>query len=175
MKSEETPLRVELAKSILTATPSDIVAYKKFLGSLVPASQAPLHCVRCHESYVEYENNSRSCKILHDNWEYLGDDASEDYLCSDLESCDSEGEPQPLVRYLCCGQRMREDQADYNREMCIQEKHTTDPTKVDYFVDPDAGPKKKKKKVEYSLDYYSRYKNKNPLVVTCKEKKCSRE
>ncbi|KAG8680126.1 hypothetical protein FRC08_016516, partial [Ceratobasidium sp. 394] len=53
------------------------------------------------------------------------------------------------------------------------EKHTTDPTKVDYFIDPDAGPKKKKK-AEYSLDYYGRYKNKNPRVITCKEKKCSR-
>ncbi|KAG8742092.1 hypothetical protein FRC10_002028 [Ceratobasidium sp. 414] len=171
-KSEEPALRMALSRSLLSATPSDLVAYKKFLGSLVTAAQTPLHCVRCHASYVEHENNSGSCKIPHDEPEYIGDDVSDDYPLSDLESCDSRGDHQPLVRYPCCGQRMREDEADYNGEMCVEIWHTTDPKKVEYFIDPNAGPKKNKKKVNHSLDYYSRYKNKNPHVVTCKEKRC---
>ncbi|KAG9077356.1 hypothetical protein FRC06_008962 [Ceratobasidium sp. 370] len=172
-KSHEPALRLALSRSILSATPSDLVAYKKFLGSLVTAAQNPLHCVRCHASYVEHENNTRSCKIPHDEPEYIGDDVSDDYLNSDPESCDSRGDEQPLVRYPCCGRRMGEDDADYNREMCIGLMHTTDPTRVDYYIDPNStSEKKKKQKIEYYWRDYYKYTNTNPHVVTCKEKKC---
>ncbi|KAG8687068.1 hypothetical protein FRC08_012168 [Ceratobasidium sp. 394] len=128
-KSEETALRVAISKAILTATPSDLVVYNKLLGSLVTAStptstsQTPLHCVRCHTSYLQHENNSRACKIPHEEPECLGEDASDDYPVSDPGYDPRSG--RELMKYPCCGQRMLEDELDYGEEIRRKRKSTT--------------------------------------------------
>ncbi|KAG8731197.1 hypothetical protein FRC10_001973, partial [Ceratobasidium sp. 414] len=148
-------------------------AAKRLLGPLVASTQNPLHCVRCHASYVEQENKRGACKIPHEEPDYIGDDASDDYPVSEDDSEDSRGrEMYEMMRYPCCGERFREDRPGMAEEFCVHDKHTTDPRKVEYFIDPKAISKGKKKKVEYSLDHYTRWKNKNPNVIICKVKKC---
>ncbi|QRV85232.1 hypothetical protein RhiJN_13250 [Ceratobasidium sp. AG-Ba] len=182
-KSEEKTLKRTLVNSIIAAgnSPSDIAAYRKLLnvpttGAQVsqppPPPQTRLHCVRCHASYLQSENTSTACKVAHEEPDYLPDDASDDYPAPDDEGEDEYGD-NPMYKFPCCGLRLREQELDYGgEEWCVEESHTTDPTKVEYFVKPKGGAKKQKAKVNYRLDYYSRYKNKNHNVITCKEKKC---
>ncbi|KAG9079961.1 hypothetical protein FRC06_007248, partial [Ceratobasidium sp. 370] len=147
IKCEESALRRTLASSITTASPSDLQAVKRLLGPLVASTQNPLHCVRCHASYVEQENKLGACKILHEEPDCLGDDASDDYPVSEDDSEDSRGrEMYDMMRYPCCGERFREDRPDMAEEFCVYDKHTTDPKRVEYFIDPKAASKGKKKK-----------------------------
>ncbi|KAG9119447.1 hypothetical protein FRC07_005527, partial [Ceratobasidium sp. 392] len=115
-KTEAPALRRALAASVITATPTDLFAYKKLLGSLVTSSQNPLHC---------------------DDEEFMD-------------------ERSPMMKFPCCGERTREDEADYGNDMCVQERHTTDPIKVEYFIKPTAASKKKKKSTEKPKNYYDR-------------------
>ncbi|KAG8700742.1 hypothetical protein FRC09_005782 [Ceratobasidium sp. 395] len=167
LKTQETALRRALATSIMAATPSDLVAYQKLLGSLTTSNQTPLHCVRCHASYLAQENNTGACRIPHDEPEYLGGDASDDYPCSD----DGRENLESMMKYPCCGERFCEDDMDGGDGFCVEAPHTIDPKKVEYFIKPTAASKKKHNACPRP-GYYDRYKNKNSGVVTCKQKKC---
>ncbi|KAG9120695.1 hypothetical protein FRC07_003702 [Ceratobasidium sp. 392] len=146
----------------MAATPSDLAAYKKLLGLLATSNQTPLHCVRCHASYLEQENNTGVCRIPHDEPEYLGDDASDDYPYSNdgIEDLGS------MMKYPCCGERFRQDEMDGGDGFCVEGPQTTDPKKVEYFIKPTTASTKKRNDAGYRPDHYGWYKIKNSGVVT---------
>jgi hypothetical protein len=172
-KAGELELRQTLASSLATAASADVDALKRLLGPLVSATLNPLHCVRCHKSYVEQENTYRSCEIAHEEPDYLDDSGSSDYPCSEPDSEDSRGDSHEMMRYPCCGERIREDEADRRRAPCVSTKHTTDPRHVEYYVGEVVLPPKREGHLELNR-HWDKYRGQNPKVITCQQKGCPR-
>ncbi|KAG9076449.1 hypothetical protein FS749_011782, partial [Ceratobasidium sp. UAMH 11750] len=166
-KSDESYLRQVLASSVDTASPSDLQAIKRFLGPLVTWARNPRHCVRCHELYIEGENSPSSCQIPHEEGVYCGSNVSDNYPYDEAESVNSQNEYCERMRYPCCGKRWREGEDIEWGEICVQERHTTDPTMVHYFVSPS-----EEGSDDGSLDWDVQWQNRNPNVITCEEKGC---
>ncbi|KAG8759874.1 hypothetical protein FRC12_009676 [Ceratobasidium sp. 428] len=165
-KTEQPLLQRTLLASITSASQPDLDALKRIFGPLVASAQTPLHCVRCHKSYLENENNHRSCVIEHHDTEYVADCPTS----SDDDEYDSDndynwGHPRgQLMKFTCCGERVREK--DENKAgPCIQMKHTTDPKEVEYYVQPS-----ERKQTERQ---FKKWEATNPNVVTCEDEGCS--
>ncbi|KAH9015805.1 hypothetical protein EDB85DRAFT_2024062 [Lactarius pseudohatsudake] len=98
-----------------TAPPDTLTALASFFATLrLPTL---LHCVRCHTDYTEVENDSRSCRVPHDESsaeaEWVGYSGRND---SEYESL-----------YLCCGKTV--DGEFYDTPLagwCYEGMHTTD-------------------------------------------------
>ena len=58
-------LRDYLVTRIPGAPPNELDALSTFFVDLVPPPK--IHCVRCHQDYVEVENSDRSCHVPHDD------------------------------------------------------------------------------------------------------------
>ncbi|QRV99317.1 hypothetical protein RhiJN_27336 [Ceratobasidium sp. AG-Ba] len=78
-ETNHSAVRSSLLSSIPTASPSDLEVLKRLLEPLVASALNPLHCVRCHQPYVERENRDWSCTIPHLEADY-DMDASDDYF-----------------------------------------------------------------------------------------------
>ena len=61
-------LHAYLLDNIQAAPPDTLAAFASFFETLSPPPL--LHCVRCHEDYIDIENGDRSCHMLHDEWNY---------------------------------------------------------------------------------------------------------
>ncbi|KAG9123130.1 hypothetical protein FRC07_000198 [Ceratobasidium sp. 392] len=163
-KSDQSALRKALTAAVDSASPSELQLFKKFLGSLVTWARNPRHCVRCHESYIEGENNEQACQIQHDEEVYCGDNVSDDYPHLEAESVNIGNEYCERMRYPCCGERWREGNLKVEPSgICIQTRHTIDPTKVHYYQNEE---------VDEWADRDIRWRNKNSNVVTCEENRC---
>ncbi|QRV85226.1 hypothetical protein RhiJN_27333 [Ceratobasidium sp. AG-Ba] len=165
-KTESTVIQNTLLSSISTASPAHLDALKQLLGPLVTSALNPLHCVRCHKSYFENENNYTSCVIPHYDSEYAANfnSSSDDY---DEHSSDDYNWGHPdgeRMKFVCCGETFREKEGEEAQLPCIREKHTTDPKQVDYYVDPFAREQSDRK--------FRKYEALNPNVVTCEEEGC---
>ncbi|KAG8768274.1 hypothetical protein FRC12_005682 [Ceratobasidium sp. 428] len=169
-RSREQTLRRVLTSSITNASPEELRVARKLFGPLVSAAENPVHCVRCHESFIPHENNTGACKIPHLEPEWAGDGGYND--CDYPLSDDDEEltDMYDFMRYPCCGEQYREDHPDMVDEFCIRWSHTMDPNEVEYYVDPKTKGKGKKKPA-YAFQY-QRFTDKNPNVITCKQKKC---
>ncbi|KAG8746803.1 hypothetical protein FRC12_014219 [Ceratobasidium sp. 428] len=181
-KCVEPTLRQTLASSLAAASPSDIQVVKRLLDPLVTPFQNPLHCVRCHEPYIQHENKWDACKIPHldpvEVAEYrraYEDDYSEDGSMASEKGC--------LMMYPCCGEKFRSDKPHLIDGPCVECSHTTNPGDVRYYVDPDheiaekktKERKKEKKGKKKNRNFWlesSSWTDKNPNVVTCKERGC---
>ncbi|KAF5371175.1 hypothetical protein D9758_004276 [Tetrapyrgos nigripes] len=89
-----------------------------FFSSLTPPPR--LHCVRCHKSYYEVENDDRSCLVPHD------DDSAE------VEKVGSAYE----TLWGCCGKTVEGD-GDMGPPdgWCYEGKHTTDTKRARFRAD----------------------------------------
>ncbi|KAG8686937.1 hypothetical protein FRC08_012253 [Ceratobasidium sp. 394] len=176
-KTEQPILQQTLISSIARASPPDLDAFKRILGPLVTAALNPLHCVRCHKSYVEQENNYRSCEIPHDEPEDVDSEpSSDDY---DYEDDDDDyygygNRKGGMMKFPCCGERFREADEDKRmQEPCVSKKHTTNPKEVEYYVGPvEFPPKPKNGPIDFGRRY-KRYEGQNPHVITCQEAGCA--
>ncbi|KAG8742082.1 hypothetical protein FRC10_002018 [Ceratobasidium sp. 414] len=170
-------LQQTLLSSVTRASPSDLDVLKRMLGPLVTAALNPLHCVRCHKSYVEQENNYRSCEIPHVEPEDVDSEpSSDDY---DYES-DEDGyygdsdRKGGMMKFPCCGERFREaDEDKQMKEPCVSKKHTTNPKEVEYYVGPvGLPPEQKNGPIDFGRRY-KRYEGQNTNVITCQEAGCA--
>ncbi|KAG9122819.1 hypothetical protein FRC07_000636 [Ceratobasidium sp. 392] len=163
-KSDHSALRKALTASVDSASPSELQAFKKFLGPLVAWARNPRHCVRCHKSYIEGENNEQACQIRHDKDVYCGENVSDDYPYSETETVNSDNEYCERMRYPCCGERWRPNNLKTEpSQICLQARHTADPTKVHYYWN---------EAVDRWADREIRYSNKNSNVIPCEENGC---
>ncbi|KAG8716822.1 hypothetical protein FRC09_015153 [Ceratobasidium sp. 395] len=163
LKTEEKALRQGLAKLIMEASPTRLSAYKELLGPFATSVRTPLHCVRCHASYIELENNTKACGVPHKK--PVRFDIGVDDLSSDGEDARNADLNQMMV-VRCCGIRFHDDmllEPDFKEWKCIQGRHTTNPEEVKYFIKPS----KKGKQRDYNIRSGD-----HPNIVTCKEKKC---
>jgi hypothetical protein len=108
-------------KTLLSALPKtsagEVDMLSTILSPLASAATTKLHCVRCHKSYFEHDNNTKACRITHDGraegvW---NDDYDED----------------AMVEERCCGLVYAED--DVPSKWCIVREHTTKVEEVNYY------------------------------------------
>lgn len=132
-----------ITESLGMASPEDLRALRTILAPLFKASSTPLHCVRCHKTYVESGNHKKACVI----------ECEEDPEYTQEYHNGEEG----YYKTSCCGRKFYEgDEPDF----CFKTSHTTDPKAVSYCEG-------EKEDEEEGLDLRGR---KN--VVTCRVNDC---
>ncbi|KAG9080329.1 hypothetical protein FRC06_006774, partial [Ceratobasidium sp. 370] len=150
-----------------TTPPETIQTLITVFRPLLEADSRPKHCVRCHESYLESANTSKSCVIkcqapketeypdeTSDRpWEYhmwqfpcCGRMADNDEICEDEVGDDSDDWDDP------------EDSDDSSRQpavvdfgVCFTAKHTTNTMSVKYYIGRNER-KQQEKGIDYSGD-----------------------
>ncbi|KAF8601682.1 hypothetical protein BDV93DRAFT_545750 [Ceratobasidium sp. AG-I] len=105
-----------LSNSFKDAAPEHLQALRALLVPLSLSASNPLHCVRCHETYVQSGNNKNACVIMCDD----DGDFERDYHNG------SEG----YYTTSCCGRTFDED--DVEAGTCLSTSHTTNPHEVSY-------------------------------------------
>ncbi|KAF8600400.1 hypothetical protein BDV93DRAFT_510868 [Ceratobasidium sp. AG-I] len=139
-----------LNESLDTATPEEIQILKHLLEPLVTAATSPLHCVRCHQTYLESKNHDKACVIEHEELEY-----------------DHKGYKGAMIyKATCCSQ-------EYEYELstpfppCYVAAHTIDPLEVRYYEEADDSEDENEEADDDDGDYP---RNKN--VRTCAQMQC---
>lgn len=116
----------------------------EILGPLFKVASTPLHCVRCHKTYIESGNHDDACVIrCHGEGEYIRQyhDLTYGYFKSP-----------------CCGKIFTETN---HRDICLTDWHTTDPTEVEYCEGTEEDE-------EEGLDVEG-----SRMIVTCRLQGCN--
>ncbi|KAG6919780.1 hypothetical protein DXG01_001619 [Tephrocybe rancida] len=105
--------------------PETLLNLSTFFSQLQPPPQ--LHCVRCHKSYFDIENNDRSCLVAHD------DESAE------VERVSSKAKGKGTLYetlWGCCGKTVEGD-GDMGPPdgWCYEGKHTTDNKRARFRAD----------------------------------------
>ncbi|QRV85301.1 hypothetical protein RhiJN_13319 [Ceratobasidium sp. AG-Ba] len=95
------------------ASMEEIDALKSLLEVPLESHQPELHCVRCHEEYLESENGPAECQIPHSDLEGVAQDEDGDELRAGFE---------------CCGKEFSK-----RDNICFFGKHTTNEDEVVYY------------------------------------------
>ncbi|KZS91286.1 hypothetical protein SISNIDRAFT_456898 [Sistotremastrum niveocremeum HHB9708] len=118
-------LHTFLTSRLHSLTPSELLTLSHILAELEPPPK--LHCVRCHKTYVEVENDDRSCLVPHD------DDSTEVERAGTRTSKRSSNARTgtTVSRYEtywgCCGQTVEgEGEQGPPSGWCYEGRHTTD-------------------------------------------------
>jgi hypothetical protein len=116
-------LQIALLKALPGMTAAQFKTLSEILSPLAAATSVPKHCVRCHESFYENENNPKACAIRHNDDADGGerDDYDVDVVYLTLTCCDmefelDEGEPEGF---------------------CYETTHTANPDEVEYYDEFD--------------------------------------
>jgi hypothetical protein len=94
-------------------SPTTVGSLTSFFSTLVPPPR--LHCVRCHKSYFEVENDDRSCLVAHD------DDSAQVERLGWTTSGRANAQYETL--WGCCGKTVEGD-GDTPDGWCYEGKHT---------------------------------------------------
>ncbi|KAF8598069.1 hypothetical protein BDV93DRAFT_526962 [Ceratobasidium sp. AG-I] len=113
-QGDESTIMAVLAASLDTASAEELRVLGGLLGDALNSFEPKLHCVRCHESYLESENNRAACKILY----------------SDPEGVAQDRYDELWQGFDCCGEDF-----DENNEFCTVDRHTVREEVVAYYGD----------------------------------------
>jgi hypothetical protein len=86
-------LHAYLLDNISAAPPDTLAALASFFAALTPPPL--LHCVRCHEDYIDVENGDHSCCVPHD----------EESI--DVDWVGGHGDSEYETLYFCCSKRVQ--------------------------------------------------------------------
>ncbi|KAG8717487.1 hypothetical protein FRC08_007342 [Ceratobasidium sp. 394] len=103
-----------LADHLDYASSQEIKSLKSLLSKELACLEPELHCVRCHETYLESRNGPEECQIPH----------------SDTEGVAQDEEDELWGGFACCGEDF--DEKDV---ICVFARHTTDKGMVIYYGD----------------------------------------
>ncbi|KAG9118845.1 hypothetical protein FRC07_006439 [Ceratobasidium sp. 392] len=116
-----------LAASLNEASTKTVQLVKELLTPiLLDGSEDSRHCVRCHKDYTEKDNHGAACIIR---------------CCGKTHSfvLKTMSPAQPYVMMECCGEVFKSvSNWKYSNLICIEDRHTDDPSEVVYF-DPGRG------------------------------------
>lgn len=153
-----------ITDSFMTITREHAKSLKEVLGPLIYEVNNPLHCVRCHDRFLEMKNHDEACVIFCDD------------QCEPCDDWRSEGLRGWMK--LCCGVRYAEGKRSYPSDICYTARHTTNPKEVSYF-------KKTYEEDDYGYAYQFEapeepndeeglsFDGCNELVNTCREHGCN--
>lgn len=120
-QGDESTLMAVLAASLDTASTEELRVLKGLLNDALNSFELELHCVRCHESYVESENHNRACRIPHSDQEGVAQDRYDELWQG----------------FDCCGVDF-----DANNTFCVVDRHTVEEAGIVYYgeegVDEDS-------------------------------------
>ena len=140
-----------LNKSLDTVTPEEIQTLRHLLEPLVTAETSPLHCVRCHETYLESRNHKKACVVAHEELEY-----------------DHKGYKGVMIYKAPCCSSEYEYRLSRPFPPCYVASHTTNPSEVRYYVGSDNSEDEDERDDNEDDEPYPRNKN----VRTCAKKQC---
>ncbi|KAF8598238.1 hypothetical protein BDV93DRAFT_526860 [Ceratobasidium sp. AG-I] len=106
-----------ISDSLTTTTPENLRALKDILGTLF---EAPQHCVRCHVSYTQSENNYTACEVM-------CDDEGEWHDAEDEELGFEDG----YYVARCCHRTYGQWESPHN--VCFTSRHTSNPQGIRYY------------------------------------------
>lgn len=107
-----------ISGSFKTAAPEHLHGLKVILGPLFESASTLLHCVRCHQTYVQSGNSEDACVVNHN------EDSDPEYIRGEYDGEDGYYETS------CCEKKYTE--GDSPDEPCYTDWHTTDPKEVEY-------------------------------------------
>ena len=108
-----------LLDKIPAAPPDTFASIASFFATLSPPPL--LHCVRCHEDYVDIENGDRSCRVPHNESSY-----EIEWVGYSRGYSDSEYDTQ----YDCCGKTVEGEGDDGPPDSwCYEGMHTVSQVK----------------------------------------------
>lgn len=137
-----------------TVTPEDIQALKRIVEPLITAATSPLHCVRCHKTYLESKNHKKACVIEHEEPEY-----------------DHKGWKGVMIyKAPCCFEEYEYDLFT-SFPPCYVAAYTTNPLDVRYYEGNDDSDEEAEREDEDDDEPYPRNKN----VRTCDYKQCGKK
>jgi hypothetical protein len=112
-------LHAYLLDNIPAAPPDTLTALASFFETLSPPPL--LHCVRCHEDYMDIENGDHSCRMPHDE-----ESMEIEYVGYHHGHSDSEYD----TTYCCC-EKVVEGEGDDGPPSgwCFEGKHTVSPSR----------------------------------------------
>ncbi|KAG9121001.1 hypothetical protein FRC07_003230 [Ceratobasidium sp. 392] len=113
-QSDDTCFVETLADSLEYASAEQLESLKSLLHGVLAGFEPKLHCVRCHESYLESENGRDACQIPH----------------SDAEGVAQDKWDELWAGFECCGKDFDEENL-----ICIYDRHATDESDVIYYGD----------------------------------------
>ncbi|KAG8765981.1 hypothetical protein FRC12_007157 [Ceratobasidium sp. 428] len=113
-QSDESIMVETLVDRLDDASAGELEALKSLFEPELSNFEPKLHCVRCHESYLESENGWNECQIPH----------------SDAEGCAQDSEDELWAGFDCCGRDF-----DEQDDICVSSRHTTNEKEVVYYED----------------------------------------
>ncbi|KAN0126487.1 hypothetical protein V8E52_000127 [Russula decolorans] len=115
-------LHAYLLDNISAAPPDTLAALASFFAALTPPPL--LHCVRCHEDYIDVENGDHSCCVPHD----------EESI--DVDWVGGHGDSEYETLYFCCSKRVQgEGDRGPPAGWCYEGMHTTDAKRARFRAD----------------------------------------
>ncbi|KAG8717488.1 hypothetical protein FRC08_007343 [Ceratobasidium sp. 394] len=111
---DESTIVETLADSLDNASAGEIDTLKCLLEDALVTFEPELHCVRCHESYLDSDNGPYECQIPHSDTQGVAQDSYNEFWAG----------------FECCGK-------DFSKrdKVCITDEHTTNEDDVVYYGD----------------------------------------
>ncbi|KAG8765980.1 hypothetical protein FRC12_007156 [Ceratobasidium sp. 428] len=113
-QSDESTIVEALVDSLDDASSDEIETLKSLLEDALTTFEPELHCVRCHESYLDSDNGPNECQIPHSDTKGVAQDPEDEYWS----------------RFACCGKDFKK-----RDKICVFAEHTTDEEEVVYYGD----------------------------------------
>ncbi|KAF8601692.1 hypothetical protein BDV93DRAFT_524631 [Ceratobasidium sp. AG-I] len=105
-----------ISDSLASATPENLRALRETLGPLFEEASHPLHCVRCHRSFIQSGNHKEACLVkCHYDPEWNQEGTMED---------------EGYYEMMCYGKTFTKYERPDN--VCFKTLHTTNPKEVEY-------------------------------------------
>ncbi|KAF8598066.1 hypothetical protein BDV93DRAFT_526960 [Ceratobasidium sp. AG-I] len=113
-QADESTIVESLVESLEMASAEEVKILKGLLDGALDNFEPELHCVRCHESFLESENESDSCEITHSDPQGSAQDPYDEYWQG----------------FTCCGEDF-----DKKSKICVTDWHTVHEEDVVYYGD----------------------------------------
>ncbi|KAG8744780.1 hypothetical protein FRC10_009428 [Ceratobasidium sp. 414] len=111
---DESTIVETLADRLDHASAGEIETLKSLLDDALVTFEPELHCVRCHESYLDSNNGPNECQIPHSDTQGLAQDEDDEFW----------------VGFGCCGRVFSK-----RDKICISGEHTINEDDVVYHGD----------------------------------------
>lgn len=113
-QADESTIVESLVEYLEMASCEEVHVLKGFLDGALDNFEPELHCVRCHQPFLDSDNDPDACEIPH----------------SDLHGSAQDPDDEYWMGFACCGEEF-----DEKNKVCVTDWHTVHEEDVVYYGD----------------------------------------